>query len=70
MSRVIIYNKKTGKVESNMGPMDSGSALRVLGGSRINLNHEEYASTEVEDSFTDKVYYAPGVPKPEEKKAG
>ena len=66
MSRIIIYNKKTGKVASNMGPMGSRQALKVLSGSRINLNHEDWASTEVDDGFTGKVY----PPKKKEKGKG
>lgn len=56
MSRVIIYHRRTGEVVENMGPMSSSAALRVLRGSRINLNTEDYWSTEVGDDFKGKVY--------------
>ena len=63
MSRIIIYNKKTGEVASNMGPMDSNKALRVLSGTRINLDHANWVSTEVEDAFDGKFYPASRAPK-------
>jgi hypothetical protein len=41
---VEIYERKTGKVGTRMGPMPYGKAERVQRGAEINMNHKDYAA--------------------------